>query len=72
MRSYFLPLLAFAGISVGCLYLLTGCSGGTQFRVQTPYGTYDPSTSGTIDLDLRPYLPPPPPPKDYTPQTLEK
>lgn len=66
--------MRFALIAIALLTLgaFTGCSGsaGPQFRIQTPYGSYDGSTSGTIDLDLRPYLPPA---KTYTPdEQLEK
>jgi len=70
------------GVLAGaCLLLLAGCAGSTspQFRILTPYGDFDGTTSQTITIDARPYFPPPadilPPPIDYSHygmQTLEK
>ena len=68
--------MKFYAIAIAALTLaaFTGCTGsaGPQFKVQTPYGTYDGSTSGTVDLDLRPFFEDEmPPAKSYNEQ-LEK
>lgn len=62
---------AYIAIAALLLGLITGCGDNSaRFRIQTPYGNYDGTTSNTIDLDLRPYLPPA---KTYTPESqLEK
>lgn len=47
------------GLAVGAaliIFAFSGCSGQREYNVLTPYGEV---TSGTVNLDLRPYLPAP-------------